>query len=108
MAKKVAPKARKTGSAGKKNVRWGDVPSLKDHRREAILRSVANVLRNSRFSTLTIQDIADELGMTKGNLYYYFKDKREILYYCHMRSMDISLLALNEATQNGGSPAEKL
>jgi AcrR family transcriptional regulator len=109
MAKKVAPKARKTGSAGKKNVRWGDdVPSLKDHRREAILRSVANVLRNSRFSTLTIQDIADELGMTKGNLYYYFKDKREILYYCHMRSMEISLLALNEATQNGGSPAEKL
>jgi len=108
MAKEVASKARKAGNAGKKSVRWADVPSLKDHRREAILRSVANILRNSRFSTLTIQNIADELGMTKGNLYYYFKDKQEILYYCHMRSMDISLLALNEATQNGGSPREML
>jgi AcrR family transcriptional regulator len=107
MAKKSASPAKKTGN-GRKAVRWGGVPSLKDHRREAILRSVANVLRNSRFSTLTIQDIADELGMTKGNLYYYFKDKREILYYCHMRSMDISLLALNEALQSTGSPADKL
>jgi AcrR family transcriptional regulator len=108
MAKKVAPKAKKAGTAGKKNVRWGNVPSLKDHRREAILRSVANILRTSRFSTLTIQEVADELGMTKGNLYYYFKDKREILYYCHMRSMEISLLALHEAMQSGDTPADRL
>src|ERR1700754_3225851 len=106
--KSASPAKKPRAGKGRKAVRWGGVPSLKDHRREAILRSVANILRNSRFSTLTIQSIADELGMTKGNLYYYFKDKQEILYYCHMRSMEISLLALNEATQNGGSPTEML
>ena len=77
-------------------MRWNGVPSLKGHRREAILRSVASVAQFAS-SSLTIQDIASELGMTKGNLYYYFKDKREILYHCHMRSMEISLLALQEA-----------
>lgn len=84
------------------------MPTQKGNRREVILRSVANVLRNSRLSSLTIQDVADELGMTKGNLYYYFKDKQDILYQCHMRSMDISLRALDQALATGTTPAEKL
>lgn len=101
--------AKKSGAVGaKKNTPWQGLPSLKDHRREAILRRVASLLRNSRLSSLTIQDVADELGMTKGNVYYYFKDKQEILYYCHMRSMEISLHALHEAMQSGGTPANKL
>ena len=81
---------------------------VRDHRREAILQSVVNVLRNSRLSSLTIQEIADELGMTKGNLYYYFKNKQDILFHCHMRSIEISLRALSDAETLGRSPSEKL
>lgn len=114
MARKPAQTGRKTSaSAGKKagakkNSRWNGMPGLKGHRREAILRSVANVLRNSRLSSLTIKEVADELGMTKGNLYYYFKDKQDILYHCHMRSMEISLRALKDAQALGSTPSEKL
>jgi AcrR family transcriptional regulator len=93
---------------GKKVARWNGMPRLKDDRREAILRSVANVLRNSRLSSLTIKQVADELGMTKGNLYYYFKDKQDILYHCHMRSVENSLRALSEAHALGRTPAERL
>lgn len=110
-----AARSERTGAAkakkpAKKNVRWNGAADLdlKDHRREAILRSVANVLRNSRLSDLTIKEVADELGMTKGNLYYYFKDKQDILYHCHMRSMEISLRALHEAEALGRTPSEKL
>jgi AcrR family transcriptional regulator len=105
-----APAAKKPArkNAGKNNVRWSGMPSLKDGRREAILRSVANVLRSSRLSSLTIKQVADELGMTKGNLYYYFKDKQDILYHCHMRSMEISLRAFSDAQALGRTPAEKL
>jgi len=92
----------------KKVARWNGLPNLKDDRREAILRSVANVLRNSRLSSLTIKQVADELGMTKGNLYYYFKDKQDILYRCHLRSVENSLRALSEAQALGRSPSEKL
>lgn len=98
----------RTGAGGKKNVRWNGTPGLKDHRREAILRSVATVLQGSRSSSLTINDIADELGMTKGNLYYYFKDKQDILFHCHMRSMEISLRALDDALAIGRTPVERL
>ena len=101
-------KSASSRAVKKKAVRWNGAPGLKGQRRETILRSVANVLRNSGLSSLTIQDIADELGMTKGNLYYYFKDKQDILYQCHMRSMDISLRALNEAMAADGTPGEKL
>ena len=109
MARIRAATAAKRGAlAPKKNARWNGSPGLKGQRQEIILRSVANVLRNSRLSSLTVQDVADELGMTKGNLYYYFKDKQDILYQCHMRSMAISLRALEEATANGRTPSESL
>lgn len=109
MARKSTSIEKKRGAAGtKKPLRWNGMPTQKGNRREVILRSVANVLRNSRLSSLTIQEVADELGMTKGNLYYYFKDKQDILYHCHMRSMDISLRALKEALETGSTPEQKL
>lgn len=67
---------------------WGGIPSLKEGCREAILRSVANALCGSRLPSLTIKQIADELGMTKGKLYYYFKDRQDILCHCCMRGTD--------------------
>ena len=100
--------ARTKKSTRKKIARWNGMGDIKDNRRDAILRSVANVLRNSRLSSLTIQQIADELGMTKGNLYYYFKDKQDILFHCHMRSTEISLRALSDAETLGRTPPEKL
>ena len=109
MARTPASARIKSALARKKKVvRWKGALGLKGQRQEAILRSVGTVLRNSRLSSLTIQDIASELGMTKGNLYYYFKDKQDILYHCHMRCMDISLRALQEAMAQGGPPSEKL
>ena len=95
-------------AAAKKMARWNGITDVKDRRREAILQSVAKVLRNSGLSSLTIQQIADELGMTKGNLYYYFKDKHDILFHCHMRSTEISLLALRDAEALARTPSEKL
>ncbi len=55
-----------------------------------------------------MEDIAAELGMTKSNLYYYFNDKQDILYQCHMRSVDISLKALEGALSASRSPREKM
>jgi len=109
MPRNRAPAASENGSAaGKKGLRWNGAQGLKGHRREVILRSVANVLRNSTLSSITMENVADELGMTKGNLYYYFKDKQDILYQCHMRSMEMSLRALDEALSKGRSPTESL
>ena len=37
--------------------------------------------------------------MTKGNLYYYFQNKEEILFACHDYSLDV-LLALMDEVQD--------
>lgn len=93
-----APEADQDGGAPL----WSGRHSPKRSRRDAILQSVGMVLRDSRLSSLTMQDIALQLGITKGNLYYYFRDKQDILYQCHMRCMEISLEALRAAQQEIG------
>ena len=46
--------------------------------------------------------------MTKGNLYYYFKNKEEILYACHDYSLDLVLEQLKEVERSSLSPDRKL
>lgn len=100
--------AIKEKTSARRRVRWDGVPSAKEGRREAILRLVANMLRDSRLSAFTIQDVANELGMTKGSLYYYFKDKQDLVYQCHMRSMELSLDALKAAGDETLAPTERM
>jgi AcrR family transcriptional regulator len=106
--KQASSVSRRVKAKRKKPLRWNGAPGLRSQRREAILRSVASVLQSSGLSSLTIQDIASELGITKGNLYYYFKDKQDILFQCHMRCMEIGLNAVKEAMAGDRSPSERL
>ena len=46
--------------------------------------------------------------MKKGNLYYYFRNKEEILFACHQYSLDRLLGALDEVEQSGLPPDEKI
>ncbi|MGK7376690.1 TetR/AcrR family transcriptional regulator [Planococcus sp. 1R117A] len=52
-------------------------------KREDILRSASLVISRKGFHNTTMEDIAAELLMTKGSLYYYFKNKEELLFQCH-------------------------
>ena len=46
--------------------------------------------------------------MTKGNLYYYFRNKEEILYACHDYSLDVLLGLLAEVQAESSRPDDKL
>ena len=65
-------------------------------------------MRDRRLASLTMRDIADQLGLVKGNLYYYFKSKQDILYHCHVKCIAISLAALDEVIAIDLAPAEAL
>lgn len=52
-------------------------------KKEDILRSASLVIARNGYQNATMEDIAAELLMTKGALYYYFKNKEELLYSCH-------------------------
>lgn len=70
--------------------------SRRDARRAEILRSAAAAFRRRGYYGASVEEIADTLGMTKGSLYYYFKNKEEILFFCHDYSLDILLARLAE------------
>jgi AcrR family transcriptional regulator len=77
-------------------------------RRVEILRAAALVFRRRGFSGASVEEIARHLRMTKGNLYYYFRDKEEILYFCHDYSLDILLDLLHEVDGTRLPPAARL
>jgi TetR/AcrR family transcriptional regulator, cholesterol catabolism regulator len=92
---------------GEARARW-TVRATVDERRDEILKSLAAILRERRLASLTMQDIAARLGLVKGNLYYYFKNKQDILYHCHVKCMDESLAALAVAERDPGPTPERL
>lgn len=78
-------------------------------RRDVIMRGLNSVLRKRRRAhTLRMKDVADHLGLVKGNLYYYFKSKEDLIYHCHVKSAQASLDALARVKKAGGSAASRL
>jgi AcrR family transcriptional regulator len=94
-------------SAQTRRQNW-DLTTSVEERREQILRTLGEYLREHHLSSLKMQDIANRLGMTKGNLYYYFKSKQDILFHCHMRSVEHSLAVLEEALMMPAPQSERL
>ncbi len=77
-------------------------------RKIEILRSAVAAFRRRGFHGASMDQIARALGMQKGNLYYYFKSKEAILFFCHDYSLDILLAKLDELEREPGPPAAKL
>src|SRR6187399_2069011 len=63
-------------------------PASSDRRIE-ILKSAAAAFRRRGYHGASVDEIASALNMTKGNLYYYFKNKEEILFMCHDYALDV-------------------
>ena len=65
-----------------------------------ILRAAADVFIEKGFERTTLEDIAAKLLMTKGSVYYYFKDKRDLLFHSQVmlleRGLDNMTMILNE------------
>jgi AcrR family transcriptional regulator len=73
-----------------------------------IMKSAARAFRRLGYHGATVEQIAAALRMKKGNLYYYFKNKEEILFACHQYSLDRLLQLLDEIEGCGAAPAEKM
>ena len=77
-------------------------------RRIEILKSAAAAFRRRGYHGASVEEIADALHMTKGSLYYYFRNKEEILYFCHDYSLDILLGLLADVEKEAAPPDAKL
>jgi TetR/AcrR family transcriptional regulator len=76
--------------------------------RVEILKSAAAAFRKLGYHGATVEQIAAALRMKKGNLYYYFKNKEEILFACHEYSHDRLQELLDDAVRSTASAEVKL
>ncbi|HET9735773.1 MAG TPA: TetR/AcrR family transcriptional regulator [Burkholderiales bacterium] len=74
-------------------------------RRLDILRAAARVFRRRGIAAAGMREIAEEAGLSPGNLYHYFSGKDEILLFCQERTLERMLAAVKEAR---GTAAERL
>jgi AcrR family transcriptional regulator len=75
-------------------------------RKLEILRGAAAAFRDRGYAATSVRDIARRTGMTPGNLYYYFRNKQEILYFCQDASLDV-LLREARRVAAAGLPADE-
>ena len=73
--------------------------------RVEILKSAAKAFRKLGYHGATVEQIAAALHMKKGNLYYYFKNKEDILFACHQYSLD-RLTQLFDEIEHSDRPAD--
>jgi AcrR family transcriptional regulator len=88
--------------------RTRDAGSAMSDRRIEILKSAAAAFRRRGYHGASVDEIASALEMTKGNLYYYFRNKEEILFACHDYSLDELLTLMSDVQAAPIRPDEKL
>ncbi len=77
-------------------------------RRLDILRAAARVFRRRGVAAAGMREIAEEADLSPGNLYYYFKGKDELLYFCQHRTLEQMHAAVESARATAAPVAEQL
>jgi AcrR family transcriptional regulator len=72
------------------------------------LKAAAAACRRRGYHGATVEQIAGALKMKKGNLYYYFRNKEELLFGCHQYSLDRLLAILDDVQRQDMAPEEKV
>lgn len=74
-------------------------------RRNAILDTVQQLIYSKGYEQMTIQDIVDELKISKGAFYHYFDSKQDVLEALLERMLDEAEQLLIPIVQNPALPA---
>ena len=83
--------------------------TLNEERWEEVVNAAAKVFAEKGYRAATLRDIAAELGMLKGSLYYYIETKEDLLYELLKRSHEAGKRR-NDADPllREGTPPERL
>lgn len=77
-------------------------------KRAALLREAGRAFSVRGYHDTSLEDVAKTLAVTKAALYYYVKNKQEILFECHMMSLDLGEQALKFCESNGKNGLDKV
>jgi AcrR family transcriptional regulator len=75
--------------------------------RHRILKAAATCFNQKGFSGTSLKDVSRHLGLTDAALYYYVKNKEELVYQCYLRAAELGRKAMEQAVHDGGSGYEQ-
>ncbi|AXF25530.1 MULTISPECIES: TetR/AcrR family transcriptional regulator [Burkholderia] len=81
--------------------------SERERKRLAVLRTAARLFNEKGFHASSLDEVAERLHITKPTVYYYAKNKDEILFECVRMGLDMMQQAIRDITVTGGSAVEK-
>lgn len=110
---------RKTGTQTPDRIRvvasaakspWGRSSREQDreNKRGAVLRTAARIFNERGYHGTSLELVAEELEITRPAVYYYFKNKDEILFECVRIALEMIEQAAQEVIKRGGSAQEQL
>ena len=79
-----------------------------DGKREAILRTSVQLFLERGYTRTSLNDIADQLKITKPALYHYFRNKEDILLECYRWGCILIREFLDEIVASGRTGIEKV
>jgi len=93
-------------------VRWNNSQQTSDEiqklKRDTVLREAGRAFSARGYHNTSLDDVARTLGISKGTLYNYVRDKQEILYAFHQIAYELSDRAFAFGRARGGTGAEQL
>lgn len=80
----------------------------REAKRNAVLQAAAQLFNERGFHATSLDDIAARLKVTKPTLYYYVKNKDEILLQCVAKGLGLILDGIEASRAAGGRAADQL
>ena len=75
--------------------------------RHRVLKAAAACFNHKGYSGTSLKDVADHLGLTDAALYYYVKNKEELVYQCYLRAAELGREAMDGAVAEGRNGFER-
>ena len=73
-----------------------------------ILKVAAYCFNKEGLAGTSLKDVANQLNITDAALYYYIKNKEELINLCYLRALDLGFDCLDRALALDDTPLEKL
>lgn len=80
----------------------------RDERWRELLKAAAQVFAKKGYKSTSLQDLADEIGILKGSLYYYIDSKEDLLYELVHGILDGGIANLRSIASGGGDALTRL
>ncbi|MFT5499988.1 MAG: AcrR family transcriptional regulator [Woeseiaceae bacterium] len=74
--------------------------------RHRILKAAASCFNQKGFSGTSLKDVSRHLGLTDAALYYYVKNKEELVYQCYLRAAELGREAMERGVEDGNNGFE--